>query len=119
MAKKLGKLLLFSAVTGAVAAGVYYYLNKKEDNSFNDEDFDDLDDFDLVEDDTTDSRNYVSLDLDNPKTESESNVSSSTEGKSSPAASSPSNQVEEFFDEDDTLSSEFLDKADSASDLES
>ncbi len=33
MAKKFGKFLLFSALVGAAAAGVYYYLNREETDS--------------------------------------------------------------------------------------
>ena len=33
MAKKLGKFLFFSALIGAAAAGVYYYLNREETDS--------------------------------------------------------------------------------------
>ena len=31
MAKKFGKFLFFSALVGAAAAGLYYYLNREED----------------------------------------------------------------------------------------
>ena len=33
MAKKFGKFLLFTALAGAAAAGVYYYLNREESES--------------------------------------------------------------------------------------
>ncbi len=33
MAKKLGKFLFFSALIGAAAAGIYYYLNREESDS--------------------------------------------------------------------------------------
>ncbi len=77
MAKKFGKLVLFSALAGAAAAGTYYYLQKKQDNRFKDKDdideFDDFDDeFDDDFDDSMDiphskNRSYVSLDLDSAK----------------------------------------------------
>ena len=52
MAKKFGKLVLFSALAGAAAAGTYYYLqNKKNDSS---DDFDDIDDFDDFDEDLDD-----------------------------------------------------------------
>lgn len=68
MAKKFGKFLLATAAISAVAAGVYYYLQGKDD--FLDDDFEDDDDFDnfdedLDEEDTADkadgNRNYVDL----------------------------------------------------------
>lgn len=77
MAKKFGKLVIFSALAGAAAAGTYYYLQKKNDNPFKDtDDIDDFDDFDDdIEDDFEDTtshnnsknRAYVSLDLDSAK----------------------------------------------------
>lgn len=77
MSKKTGRLLLLSAVAGATAAGVYYYLQKKnEKTSDSYEDFDDFDDFDDEIDNefdnpashsTSKSRPYVSIDLDNAK----------------------------------------------------
>jgi len=78
MAKKLGRLVVFSALAGAVAAGTYYLLQKKQDEPFKDidsaDDFDDFDDDldDDTEDTTSDSHNtknrsYVSLDLEGAK----------------------------------------------------
>ena len=68
MAKKFGKVLMVTAALGAVAAGVYYYLQGKDD--FVDDNFDDDDDFDNFDDDLDDDetakeadRNYVDLDL--------------------------------------------------------
>ena len=47
MAKKLGRLILFSALTGAAAAGTYDLLQKKNDSPLKDvDDIDDFDDFD-------------------------------------------------------------------------
>ena len=78
MAKKFGSLVLFSALAGAVAAGTYYCLQKKQDDPLKDidtaDDFDDFDD-DLDDDSeepsfeshTTKNRSYVSLDLDSAK----------------------------------------------------
>lgn len=77
MAKKFGKLVLFSALAGAAAAGTYYYLQKKNDDPL--KDMDDIDDFDDFDDDFDDededsidlshnkNRSYVSLDLENAK----------------------------------------------------
>ena len=79
MAKKFSKLVLFSALAGAAAAGTYYYLRKKTDASEDElDDFDDFDDFDEDLDDedfssdsvnSTGSKNrpYVSIDIDNAK----------------------------------------------------
>jgi len=78
MAKKFGRLVLFSALAGAVAAGTYYCLQKKQDDPLKDIDTaDDFDDFDDDLDDdaeessfeshTNKNRSYVSLDLDNAK----------------------------------------------------
>ena len=47
MSKKFSKLVLFSAIAGAVAAGTYYYLQKKNDAPS--KDMDDIDDFDDFE----------------------------------------------------------------------
>lgn len=70
MAKKFGKVVLFSLIAGATAAGVYHYLNNKNKSSleYDDfDDFDDLDNFDDLDDLDDDSvaeekRSYVSLD---------------------------------------------------------
>lgn len=76
MANKFGKLVLFSALAGATAAGTYYLLQKKNELPLNDSDaIDDFDDFDEDLDDDFDeqftsthkSRPYVSLDLENAK----------------------------------------------------
>lgn len=77
MAKKFGKLVLFSALAGAAAAGTYYYLQKKQENPF--KVMDDIDDYDYFDDDFDEdfddipemshnkNRSYVSLDIDNAK----------------------------------------------------
>lgn len=52
MAKKLGRLALFSALAGAAAAAAYYYLKKKDTASA--DDFDDSDDFDDFDEDLDD-----------------------------------------------------------------
>lgn len=79
MAKKFSKLVLFSALAGAAAAGTYYYLRNKENIPEEDlDDFDDFDDFDEDLDDedfSSDSANttgskprpYVPIDIDNAK----------------------------------------------------
>lgn len=79
MAKKFSKLVLFSALAGAAAAGTYYYLRNKAGTPAEDlDDFDDFDDFDEDLDDedfSSDSANtagsknrpYVPIDIDNAK----------------------------------------------------
>lgn len=77
MAKKFGKMVFLSALAGAVAAGTYYCLQKKQDDPLKDMDAgDDFDDFDDDFDDeeetpgephSSKNRSYVSLDLDNAK----------------------------------------------------
>lgn len=68
MAKKFGKVLLFGLIAGATAAGVYHYLQNKNNGSqeFDDfDDFDDLDNFDDLDDEIeapAEERSYVSLD---------------------------------------------------------
>ena len=58
MAKKFGKFLAFSALLGAAAAGVYYYLNREENPDSEKSDFaQDVDNFF----ENKKSREYVSL----------------------------------------------------------
>ena len=50
MAKKTGRLILFGIIAGATAAGVYHYLQNKNNNIEEFDDFDDLDDdFDEID----------------------------------------------------------------------
>lgn len=70
MAKKLGKFIAFAALAGAAAAGVYYYLNKKEETPCDcEDDFDDdIENFfdDEKEKATSNTnREYVSLNKSN------------------------------------------------------
>lgn len=59
MAKKFGKFLVFSAIIGAAAAGVYYYLNREESEEGIKPDFaKDVDSFF----ENKKAREYVSLD---------------------------------------------------------
>lgn len=100
MAKKFGKVLLFTATIGAVAAGAYYYFKNKEESIFDDdfdEDFDD--DFDdNFDDDSTNNeaeRSYTSLDLSNEESfEPLENIAKRVD------AAEPADAVEEFFDDD-------------------
>lgn len=63
MAKKLGKFLVFSAAVGAAAAGVYYYLQNKNQKEIHFEEEDnDFDDFsEGLDDDMEEERGYVTL----------------------------------------------------------
>ena len=97
MAKKFVKFLLFVTATCAVAAGVYYFLKKKETADW-DDDYDDFDEEDEEEYDDLDSdfddRNYVSL-----------NVAAPAE-KIETAIKKEATITEEYFDdEDDELDS--------------
>lgn len=86
MAKKINKLMLFGALAGAVAAGTYYYLKGKNNDSLNDiEDLDDFDGFDEdldddldlssnTSDDTDKNRPYVSINLENAKEKTSENI---------------------------------------------
>lgn len=79
MAKKFSKLVLFSAIAGAAAAGTYYFLRNKTNSPEEElDDFDDFDDFDEDLDDedfspnaanTTGSKShsYKPIDIDNAK----------------------------------------------------
>lgn len=89
MARKLGKFIFWTAAIGTVAAGVYYYLqHKEEDVSKESDHFEDFDDFDDVNDEDhsaatstdTSERSYVSLDLDTSATD----------------------EVEDFFDDEES-----------------
>ena len=58
MAKKFGGLVVFGLAAGAAAAGVYHYLQSKDQELTDIDDFDDLDNFE----DTEPKRSYVNLD---------------------------------------------------------
>lgn len=122
MAKKFGKFLLATAAIGAVAAGVYYYFQEKE--NFTDDDFDD-DDFDNFEDDLDEEetqgaendRNYVDLGLEKSKEEAVADFKEGIDAAKAEAedkilgavketAEKPETKVEEFFDDEDAEISE-------------
>ena len=120
MAKKFGKFLMVTAALGAVAAGVYYYLQGKD--NFVDDNFDDDDDFDNFNDDLDDEgtaqdadRNYVDLDLEKAdefkeglnaaKAEATDRIvgaAQETAEKVKEAADKAEVKVEEFFDDEDS-----------------
>lgn len=67
MAKKFGKILLFTAAIGSAAAAVYYYVHKKhaEQDNIEEEDYDDFSDD--TEEDSDASRSYVPLSPEEPR----------------------------------------------------
>lgn len=104
MAKKFGKFLLFVTATCAVAAGVYYFIKKKETADWDDEDFDDFDeeeedDFDDIDSDF-EERNYVPLNVVAPVEKAETTIKKETKDPTF---------TEEYFDDED----EYVDDADS------
>jgi uncharacterized protein HemX len=105
MAKKLGKLLLFIAGVASIAAAVYYFLKKQDarECAEQDEDADDL------EEESKTSRTYVPLSNGaaetSAKAETSATVDAASESGFTPLAAqvekTASEDVEEFFDEDD------------------
>ena len=95
-----GKFILFCATVGVAAAGVYYYLTKREAeiaDSFDDDDFEEFDDFD--DEDLSDSsetrfgsRKYVDI------SSKDNEVASDSKEPEAPAQADSS---EEFFDDED------------------
>ena len=98
-----GKFILFCATVGAAAAGVYYYLSKRDEASadeFDDDDFDEFDDFEDEDEDTPEikfgSRKYVDI------TTPESDADSKTEDSLDEAKTSSEEPAksEEFFNDE-------------------
>ncbi len=90
-----GKFLVFCAAAGAAAAGVYYYLNKRDNDDFDDFDDDDYDDFDdFDDDDATESkagsRRYVNI----SGTADSEDTAAESDSKEEPS------ETEEFFDDE-------------------
>ncbi len=71
MAKKFGKILLFTAVVGAAAAGAYYYFQKKSQKACEDalDDDEDYDNFSDSADDADACRSYIPLGKEESATE--------------------------------------------------
>ncbi len=61
MAKKFSKFLAFATLAGVAAAGIYYYLNKKDDTHCNCKDDDIETFFDDEKEKAASNREYVSL----------------------------------------------------------
>lgn len=97
MAKKFVKFLLFVTATCAVAAGVYYFFNKKQTTDWDDEDFDEYDEEEDDEyddfDTDFDDRIYVSLNQTAPTVKPQ-------ETKETKEAKAPA-FTEEYFDTED------------------
>ena len=97
MSKKFGKFLLATAALTTAAAAAYYYLHKKDSVcSFDPEEEEDFDNFskEAVDTDAA-SRNYVQLNKeDAAKTASAEEPAETVE------------EVEEFFDEEDSTNGE-------------
>lgn len=127
MAKKLGKLFLFSAAVGAVAGSAYYYLQHRDSIMKSDDLVDEDDDFDDFSEDLDEEpeRSYVDLDIDTKKAEFTQKASGVAEkvlektadclvaaaGKISETAKALDNAMntpestatEEFFDDEDPV----------------
>ena len=126
MAKKLGKLFLFSAAVGAVAGSAYYYLQHRDSIVKSDVPSEEDDDFDDFSEDLDEEpeRSYVDLDFDAKKAEFTQKASgvaekvlektadclSAAAGKISETAKALDHAInapaapstEEFFDDEDT-----------------
>ena len=119
MAKKFGKLLLFSAAIGSAVAAAYYFVQKKAGVHEMEEDYDD---FSEETDETQESRNYVSLNPDdaaeNAEKKSGEDAAPAEEAPEKEKAFTPLTEqvtqasanteesVEEFFDEEDSTDEE-------------
>ena len=105
MAKKFGKFLLFTAAVAAAGAGVYYYLNK---DKFSDDDYEDVDYDDFDEDlEESETRSYVALDHENAPADTTADTAAEKSDFEELASIAPDveekvEEVEEFFDEDET-----------------
>lgn len=129
MAKKFGKFLMTTATLGALAAGAYYFLCKKDAQM--DDDLDDEDDFDEFDEDLDGDetsakpeadRKYVDLDLAKAADTAAEKAGEKAEGfkegleaakaeatdkvvgavnNAAKAADGAETKVEEFFDDDD------------------
>ena len=97
-----GKFLLFCAAVGAVFAGIYYYLTKRDERiaeGFDDDDFDDFDDFEDDDfDNTADfkfgSRKYVDITSGDEDAEEEAKAPADEKKSEEP------DESEEFFDDE-------------------
>ncbi len=108
MAKKFGKILLFTAAVGTAAAAAYYYLRKK-DAAGSAPDDDDYDDFsEDLDEDTGLPHGYVPLTPAAANGEEPEGAEGFTPLKETvaQAAEETETTVEEFFDEEDPAEEE-------------
>ncbi len=104
MSKKngFGKFILFCAAVGAIAAGVYYYLTKRDKeiaDAFDDDDYDDFEDFEDDEESTTEikfgNRKYVDI-----KSNDEDEAPKAEPSKSDSTEEEKPEKSEEFFNDE-------------------
>ena len=95
-----GKFILFCTAVGAAAAGVYYYLSKRDAeiaDSFDDDDFEEFEDFDEDLEETNESRfgsrKYVDIKTAEEKTAQTTSATESTDTTESTDSATP----DEFF----------------------
>lgn len=108
MAKKFGKILLFTAAIGTAAAAAYYYLRKKDAAGSAPED-DDYDDFsEDLDEETGMPHSYVPLTPTAKDAEESEKEQGFTPLKETVAqtAGEEETTVEEFFDEEDPAGEE-------------
>lgn len=107
MAKKFGKILLFTAAIGTAAAAAYYYLRKK-DAAGSAPDDDDYDDFSEDPDEETGlPHGYVPLTPGTKKAEEADKTEDFTPLSETVAQTAEEETtVEEFFDEEDPAEEE-------------
>ena len=109
----LGKFVVFCAAVGAAAAGVYFYLTKRDEalaDELDDDFYEDFDDFEDDDDDTSDSRfgNRKYVDIKSSE-DGAADKEPAKEGAASESAPEPApapqeaapDSSEEFFDDDD------------------
>ncbi len=111
MSKKnvFAKFILFCLAVGAAAAGVFYYLTKREEeiaDSFDDDDFDDFDDFDDDDEISSDSkfgtRKYVDItSASNDSDETKEDDSEEDLNEEDLDEEDAPEESEEFFDDED------------------
>ena len=115
MAKKFGKLVLFTAAVGTIAAAAYLaYKNTEEALAkLNDDDFDDFEDSGEVHVKKASGRKYV--DLFNENDDEDEDVKKEDKDfvplseTVSEAVEKAADEVEEFFDEEDNSDEDFED----------
>ena len=96
-----GKFLVFCAAVGAAAAGVYYYLSKRDEalaDDFDDDDYEDFNDFEDDEDYTSEikfGRKYVDISPSDDSKESAEELDEADDSEDETPEKS-----EEFFDDE-------------------